>query len=780
MPGPIPVPFNAPGQWGVNFQERDQLLHPNWATVADSLVLNDAGLLQGRGAFNVQTTTGGASENFRQFVYINAAGTEVVLTTQATKIYAGITDLTSAGGDVTSATAPTAGYWKFANFNGKVVGWQKSHTPIVKTSGDFADIVASTGTLPDGDAMVAAFGRIWAVDDDRQTIRYCALLDETKWDSADGGGAIDMRNVWTQGMDQVMAIAAFGANLVIFGRKHIVFYSDGQGSSIGLDPTQAYVVDTIEGTGCVARDTVASIGEGDLVFLSDVGLQSIRRLVQQKDNPLVTISWQIADDLGAYILADLAALGSPSDDLRSFTGAYLPSTKQYMLTRDSGSTTDVWVFHFDGRTTDEKGRELIPITFWDTEVLSNLKGFITTRAGIVYCTGGASHHMYKYDTSAALDATSTAIAADYESGWLDLSGSPEVAAMQKTLKFGQVTVNNPAGTSSAITFKHAADFNATMTEKDSIAKSATRIVELYDTTGDIEGQYFKMGLSDTSFGRKVIQQMSLYFKPGRTASLHTNTNDVYDQAAVSGATFAGGLYGGGIPLSDQDDDTSGAGLTTYDLTIPITGIPQGTTALLVCLTTNGTGTLSGDVVATLGSSSDTLISLDIPGEAGVAGAFIGILDFDFDADLTPGVAPQITFTRSGGGAFPASWRASYRIWPIVNGAGSANTDSDVDLSGGANASVTLTLTATGAGSGVVAAAYPFVSGVKDVTATLDGVAMTLLGQLSVNADTGFASYVSIFAAEAASASTHTIVLTSLSEGGIDTLFGWCSELDAAA
>jgi hypothetical protein len=104
------------------------------------------------------------------------------------------------GNDITPATTPTGDNWQFMNFNGKVVGVQSGHTPIVwDSTGDFADITASTGTLPDGPCGTSAFGRLWIVDDDLQTIRYCALLDETEWAEADGGGQIDMSNIWTLG-----------------------------------------------------------------------------------------------------------------------------------------------------------------------------------------------------------------------------------------------------------------------------------------------------------------------------------------------------------------------------------------------------------------------------------------------------------------------------------------------------------------------------------------------------------------------------------------------------
>jgi hypothetical protein len=53
--------------------------------------------------------------------------------------------------------------------------------------------------------------------------------------------------------------------LVVFGKNHIVMWADKAGSEIGLDPTALEVVDTIEGTGCIARDSVAVTGEGDII-----------------------------------------------------------------------------------------------------------------------------------------------------------------------------------------------------------------------------------------------------------------------------------------------------------------------------------------------------------------------------------------------------------------------------------------------------------------------------------------------------------------------------------
>lgn len=222
------------------------------------------------------------------FEYLAADGTSRIIVSTSSDLF----EVTSsAKTSRVGALTPSAGDWKFLNFNGKVLGWQAGHTPIVKTgAGNFAAITAASGTLPDGNAACAAFGRVWALDDDKQTIRYSALLDETKWAVADGGGVIDMRTVWTQGMDQVVAIEAFGSSLVVFGRRHIILWQDGSGSQLGLSPLNMYVTDTVDFVGALSRNAVCMVGELDILFWSDSGIRSLRRSVQERANPNTDIS----------------------------------------------------------------------------------------------------------------------------------------------------------------------------------------------------------------------------------------------------------------------------------------------------------------------------------------------------------------------------------------------------------------------------------------------------------------------------------------------------------
>lgn len=138
-------------------------------------------------------------------------------------------------------------------------------------------------------SLIATFGRLWMSVDGDSIIAYSGLLTGTDWTSA-AAGAIDASNAWTQDFDNVEALASFGATLVVFGTDHILLYVDGAGSELGVDPDNLYVVDTIEGTGCRDRDSIITIGEGDLWFLGPQGIQSLQRVIQDRVNPLADLS----------------------------------------------------------------------------------------------------------------------------------------------------------------------------------------------------------------------------------------------------------------------------------------------------------------------------------------------------------------------------------------------------------------------------------------------------------------------------------------------------------
>lgn len=331
----------SPAWKGLARQKLNVALEPEWATKLTNAVIDGEGRLAARKGW---TKTNASAISGTPIVrklheYVNKAGTVEWIVATASDIFSGLSTPSSIKGALT----PSAGNWQFINFNGKCLGWQSGETPIVYTgTGNFAAISAGAGTLPDGPCAWSAFGRVWAVDDDLQTIRYCALLDETDWSTASGGGSIDMSSVWTQGMDQVVAITSYGSALIVFGKRHIVFWTDGAGSEIGLNPSNMYVGEIIEGVGLVSRDCFALVGEQDVVFWSSSGVRSLQRVLQEKATPLNQLSGQNRD-----YLADALSVG----DTSKCTMAYSPRDGFVMLAHpDNGNT-----FVFDVRAPLEDG-----------------------------------------------------------------------------------------------------------------------------------------------------------------------------------------------------------------------------------------------------------------------------------------------------------------------------------------------------------------------------------------------------------------------------------------
>lgn len=187
-------------------------------------------------------------------------------------------------------------------------------------------MTVSAGALPTGGTCgTAAFGRLWVLDSDNQTIQYCALLDATTWNGA-GAGSINMATVWTRGIDQVIGIFAAGNKLVIFGTKQIIIFFDNTNPPVGLNPQNISVFDTVEGTGLAARDTVQSTGEGDLTFLSPTGIQSLQRLISSgKNNPVAPLDNQIHDYFNGFFVNEIpAAVRSLYSPLNRFYVILLP------------------------------------------------------------------------------------------------------------------------------------------------------------------------------------------------------------------------------------------------------------------------------------------------------------------------------------------------------------------------------------------------------------------------------------------------------------------------
>ena len=100
------------------------------------------------------------------------------------------------------------------------------------------------------------------------------------------------------------------------------------------------LADTVSGVGCVDRDTVQATGT-DVLFLSQTGLKSFGRTIQEKSMPLSSLSGTITKDIIATLVAE-------TDFFRS---VYHPEENFYLVTFVSQDLT----FCFDVRGTLDNG-----------------------------------------------------------------------------------------------------------------------------------------------------------------------------------------------------------------------------------------------------------------------------------------------------------------------------------------------------------------------------------------------------------------------------------------
>ena len=498
------ISLPSPAFNGLASERQHVALGPEWATKLQNVFIDGAGRLAARKGWALQNTALVGDPTINQLhEYVKIDGSTIVVSTTATKIYSGTTGALT---DITPVGAPTAGNWKFQNFNGKVVGWQASHTPIVWSgTGSFATITASSGTLPDGNTVLAAYGRLWAVDDDKQTIRYCALLDETKWDTADGGGLIDMRSVWTRGTDEVVAIVAYGASLVVFGKRHIVIWSDGAGSELGLEPVNLAVQTVIENMGAVSRDAVVLVGELDVVFWSPQGVRTLARTIQEYAAPDRDVS---PPNRG------LLSLALATGDLTKVRGVYSPTDALVLFSHPDLSIT--YCFDVRGKTPDG-GLRMTTWTIAPTAMLNT--------------TGNALY--FGFDGRIGLYSTyrdnGSAYTFVYWSGWLLLPPEERHKLLKKLRGIMCSTVQR------TISISHWTDFQANAVSENvllSVSGGAEYSESEYSeadysggaSAGEVaawltgECQYVRIGVTATIDGSPfAIHALTLYFKPTNLA-----------------------------------------------------------------------------------------------------------------------------------------------------------------------------------------------------------------------------------------------------------------------
>ena len=382
----------APGFAGLNTQDSPIGLGPSFAAVADNCVIDKLGRVGARKGWEAVSTNGssvlGSSRGIETvYEYIDNSGDKVILSAGNNKVFSGTTTLT----DITpSGYTPTANNWKTVSLNNHVYMFQRGHEPLIGTdeSGSFvleamSDHSHSTGTAPQGNEVLAAYGKLWVADvtGNKHTVYWSDTLNGHAW-TGGATGSLDVTLVWPTGFDEIVALAAHNGFLIIFGRKSILVYS---GAS---SPASMTLTDTIEGVGCIARDSVQHTGT-DILFLSESGVRSFGRTVQEKSMPMRDISKNVRSDLLSLVLNST----NPIKSLYSAEEAF------YLLSIPDSNT----VYCFDMRRQLEDGSNRV--TTWSSiqplslALLDDNSIYIGLSSGVVKYSGyldGTEKYQMRY------------------------------------------------------------------------------------------------------------------------------------------------------------------------------------------------------------------------------------------------------------------------------------------------------------------------------------------------------------------------------------------------
>ena len=375
--------LSAPGFNGLNTEDSPLDLGSGFALVATNCILDQYGRIGARkGWSRVNSTSGNLGANDVGVIHelVQNDGTLTVLFAGNNKIFKlgaanAVTELTYGGGG--SAPTITASNWQCASLNNVAYFFQTGHDPLIYdpavSTSTYRRVSEKSGyvaTVPQANIAISAFGRLWVANtaSDKVTISFSDLIAGHVWGGGTSG-TLDVSRVWPNGADEVMGLAAHNDFLFIFGKKQILVYSNAS------TPASLVLSDTVGSIGCIARDTIQSIGT-DVVFLSDSGVRSLMRTIQEKSAPLRDLSKNVRFDLESSLAGEtLANIKSVYSEKNAFYLLVLPGTFQ--------------VYCFDTKQSLQDGASRV--TKWDNISPTALKAL---RNGDLYI--GKNGYIGKY------------------------------------------------------------------------------------------------------------------------------------------------------------------------------------------------------------------------------------------------------------------------------------------------------------------------------------------------------------------------------------------------
>jgi len=396
--------ISAPGFYGLNTQDSPLDLAAGFALVATNCVIDQYGRIGSRkGWTKVNSSSGNLGANDVGVIHelVQTDGTLTVLFAGNNKLFKldtsnAVTELTYGGG----GTAPTitASNWQCASLNGITYFFQTGHDPLIydpavstTTYRRVSEKSGYAGTVPSANLAISAFGRLWVAStaSDKTTVTFSDLLTGHIW-TGGTSGSLNVNQIWPNGADEVQALAAHNGFLFIFGKRQILVY---QGAT---SPSTMTLYDTIGGIGCLGRDTVQTTSS-DVIFLSNSGVRSLMRTIQEKSAPERDLSKNVRNDLMTSVAAQT---------LSNIKSVYSEREGFYLLTMPANQS----VYCFDTKVMLQDGSSRV--TTWDSiaptaflsrrngDLYLGKNGYIGTHAG--YLDDTSNYRMLYYTNNADL------------------------------------------------------------------------------------------------------------------------------------------------------------------------------------------------------------------------------------------------------------------------------------------------------------------------------------------------------------------------------------------
>jgi hypothetical protein len=419
-----PLTIQAPGFYGLNTQDSPTGLTEQFALEANNCVIDRFGRIGARKGYQYTVNTIDAVVSLHE--HINTDGSATLLSSTESAIYSGentLTNITPSGYTVLD------GLYDYSELNDISYIFREDTKPLYydgTTCALVEDHPNYSGTIPQGGISLAAFGRLWVAKG--TTVYFSDLLLGMMWDTG-SSGSIDVSKVWTGGSDEIMGLASHNNFLFIFGKRQILIY---QGAT---DPATMSLADNINGIGCLEHRTIQNTGS-DLVFLSETGVRSINRTIQEKSAPMGDLSKNIRTELGSYLNAGY-----------SFNSVYSPEEAFYLLNIKGAGV--VYCFDMRGSLEDGSARA----TKWDSINPFSMVHRTVSNDILFGRNVGIAKYTGHLDGVGTDDSGGSPYQMSYFTNYLDF-GAPSNLKMLKSLKITFI-----GGSDTSVTLNYGYDYN---------------------------------------------------------------------------------------------------------------------------------------------------------------------------------------------------------------------------------------------------------------------------------------------------------------------------------